>query len=391
MAKTPGTIIELPKDRTGQPGWRLIVPLPRDPHTGKRRQQWVTLRGVSRRDAERELARLVTQGAQGVETKGERVTVAVYCERWLKVSAAERVKPSTLQRYRELLAHLEPYIGRHKLTALTSLQVQEAYARIRAEGLSPKTVLNVHRVLHAALTQAMRWGLVARNVTELVDAPRAPQYEAALLSPEDVARALDVADATPFGNLARLAVLTGMRQGELLALRWVDVDLVRSVVHVRRTARRMKGQGVVFTAPKTARSTRPVPLSSAAGSIFEAHRIMQRAARVQGIDGLVFCREDGSALDGSYVNRVWREVSRKAGVNARWHDLRHAFATFALQGGVSVKVVSEIMGHSRTSITENLYMAVLPGLKEDGVSVVASAIAAAFESNRLEAGLEAAR
>lgn len=386
----PGTIVSLGKDRDGREGFRLIVPLPPDPLTGRRRQKWETVRGVSRREAERTLAKMYAKAAEFGQPTSDRLTVADYFERWLQDSAGQRVSPSSLVRYHECLALLKPYIGRVKLNALKPLDVQRAYTALRERTaprpLSPKTILNVHRVLHNALRQALKWGLVNRNVAALVDPPRAPKYEAVMLTPEQVSRVLRAADASPFAGIYRLAPLTGMRLGEILALQWTDVDLERGRIYVRHTARRQTGKGIVIGNTKTARSERPVPLSLPAIELLQRQRDVHLDARVEPMTGagLVFCKEDGSPLDSVYVSHCWRELTRKLGVKARFHDLRHAFATFALKGGVSVKVVSEILGHTTTAITENLYTSVLPGLKEDAAAAVAGVLADAAVREALE-------
>lgn len=391
----PGKIIPLAKDQNGEAGFRLIVPMPRDTATGKRKQKWVTLRGGSRRDAERELARLYTEGARGGAVTSARLTVAVYLQTWLKDSVTERVSFSTAKRYREHLAHLLPYIGSRKLSTLTALNIQHAYARLRdPEGphqLSAKTTLNVHRVLHSALKQAMRWGYVDRNVAALTDPPRPQKYEAVILTPADVVRVLEATDKTHYGPIYRLLTYTGMRVGEALALRWEDLDLEVGKAYIRHSVRRVNGKGLVIGKTKTARSTRPVPLSAEAVELLRLLRLAQRHANGETViplrtDALVFTTASGKAICSSDVSKAWRLTVRELGYNARVHDLRHAFATFALRGGVAVKVVSEILGHSQTSITENLYTSVLPGLKEDAVSAVAALLS---NANRLEVGLEA--
>jgi integrase len=211
-----------------------------------------------------------------------------------------------------------------------------------------------------------------------------------MLTPETVAALLRAGDGTPVGRIYRLAPLTGMRLGEILGLGWTDADLERGVLYIRRSARRQTGKGVVMGNTKTARSSRPVPLASDVVALLKLHRQEQRTATLQMLanyrdDGLVFCKENGDPFDGVYVSHCWRQLTRRMGVKARFHDLRHAFATFALKGGVPVKVVSEILGQSTTAITENLYTSVLPGLKEDAVSAVASLLSQATVSDALEA------
>ncbi|HUG46904.1 MAG TPA: site-specific integrase [Candidatus Limnocylindria bacterium] len=177
------------------------------------------------------------------------------------------------------------------------------------------------------------------------------------------------ADATPIGSLVRMAILTGMRRGELLGLRWRDVDLAAGVAHVQQTAQRISGRGWVYRQPKTRLSRRAVALSPATVGMLSGHRKAQLEARLlagsawQDLD-LVFTSAFGTPLEPGTVARTWRRVLAAAGVgHVRWHDLRHAHATLMLASGVHPKVVSERLGHASVGITLDTYSHVLPGLQ----------------------------
>lgn len=284
-----------------------------------------------------------------------------------------RVRPSTLTRYQELQNSLRPTLGWLLLAKLRESQVQASYRALLDQGLAPATVLHTHRMLRQALSQAVKWRLIAHNPTDGVDPPRPGRYEAKILDVEDSWRVLEAADETQIGSLVHLLLYTGLRVGEALGLTWPNVDLDQAILYVRRTARRETGKGIVFGQPKTHRSSRPVPLSPDVVARLRAHRSAQLADRLKAgptyEEGeLVFANSLGKPLDAVYAGRIWREITKTAGVEgARLHDLRHCHATLLLKAGVSAKAVSERLGHSQISITMDTYTAVLPGIQEDAV------------------------
>ena len=355
--------------------WTVTVDLGRDPGTGKRRQLFRSAR--TKHDAERLLVELLHERDSGLERPAGRQTVRQYLERWLDDYVAVSVAPSTASHYRDIVRHrLIPALGSVELAELRPQQIQAFYSRLLHEGradgtggLSAKSVLRFHQVLHAALHHAVRWQLLARNPADAVQPPRAARRELTTIDAADVSRLLAAADETPIGNLARMAVMTGMRRGELLGLRWRDVDLDGGMAHVQQTAQRIAGQGWVFRQPKTRLSRRSIALSPATVTMLRRHRREQLAARLlagsayQDAD-LVFASGLGTPLEPGTVNRCWWRVLASAGVgHVRWHDLRHAHATLMLSAGVHPKVVSERLGHASVAITLDVYSHVVPGLQ----------------------------
>jgi len=356
--------------------WTVIADLGRDPDTGKRRQLWRSVKGT-KRDAERLLVELLHERDSGVERPTGRQTVGHYLERWLDDYVAVSVAPSTASHYQRIVRRvLIPALGGVELTALRPQQIQAFYSRLlrdgRADGsggLSARTVLRYHQVLHAALHHAVRWQLLARNPADAVQPPRAARRELTTIGAADVSHLLAAADETPIGSLARMAVMTGMRRGELLGLRWQDVDLDAGMAHVQQTAQRIAGQGWVFRQPKTRLSRRAIALSPATVRLLRRHRREQLAGRLlagsayQDRD-LVFASGLGTPLEPGTIARTWRRVLESADVgHIRWHDLRHAHATLMLSAGVHPKVVSERLGHASIAITLDTYSHVLPGLQ----------------------------
>jgi integrase len=232
------------------------------------------------------------------------------------------------------------------------------YATRLEAGSSTTTVRHVHAVVHRALDSAMRLGLVQRNVSELVDPPRMRHHEIRVLTPAQVRTLLEAARGQRLETLFILALATGMRQGELLALRWEDVDLDNATANVRATLQQVSGQGFAFASPKTKRSRRKVVLPAAAVEALRQHRVRQAEERLQLGPawedlGLVFANQVGRPLDGGHVlRRELHPLLTKAGLPLmRFHDLRHTAATLLLGQGVNPKVVSELLGHSQVAIT----------------------------------------
>lgn len=357
--------------------WLVTVELGRDPVTGRRRRAHVTV--ATRREGEREEAKLRHEVAEGLDLEPTRITVAEYLSRWLG-TVRPNLAPATYRRYEDLLRlHVMPYVGAVVLSKLRPLHVQQMYTRLQdgisADGrsLAPRTRLHVHRALSTALAQAVRWQIISRNVCEAVDPPQAPRAEIEALRPEKARRLLEVAEAenSIWGDAVVLALQTGLRQGELLGLRWQDVDAERSRLTVYQTLQYLPGEGMAFRQPKTNRSGRTIPLGTTAVEALSRVRRRQLKKRLAlGAAykdlGLVFTTALGTPIGANNLRRAFRRIVARAEVGPlRFHDLRHAHATLLLARGVHPKVVSERLGHASIAITLDTYSHVLPSLQEE--------------------------
>jgi integrase len=337
-----------------------------------------TVYGRTREDAGKRLREALTARDNGALPAPARETVGTYLEGWL-AGAEATVRPRTRDSYRQIVrTHLIPRLGRIAITKLGPQQVQRMYGDLLEAGLSPKTIANVHGVLHRALQQAFRWRILPTNVADLVDPPRVPRREMKALSPDqarDVLRAAENAN-DPLEALYRLAISAGLRQGELLALRWPDVDLDRGAVRVVATLEQRRGQTPVLAQPKSDRSRRQVDLGPATVGALRAHKaeaIKDALASGQTYDrtGFVFSRPDGRPLSMSIVGKSWTRLNALAGVpQVRFHDLRHTAATLLLSRGVHPKVVSELLGHSTVAITLDVYSHVIPSMQREAAQVM---------------------
>ncbi len=359
--------------KRGMESWTVVIDLGRDPQTGKRRRLWRSVKGT-KRDAEALLIQLLNQRDTGIDAPSGKITVAEFLKRWLR-DYASHLAPKTHRRYEEVVRlHLVPALGALPLTRLRPLHIQECYRRVLDMGRSARTALHTHRVLREALQHALRWQLIARNPADAVEPPRPKRYEIPALPPDMIRQLLAAADDTRYGTLVHTAVMTGLRQGELLGLRWRDVDLETGTLSVRQTCQWLPREGFVFRQPKTHRSTRPVALSPRTVQRLRQHRSQQLEERLSlgpayEDNDLVFATPLGTPLHPNTLRVGWLRILKAANIgHLRFHDLRHAHATLMLQQGVHPKIVSERLGHSGIAITMDTYSHVLPGLQAEAAA-----------------------
>jgi len=361
--------------KRGRNSWSIVLDLPRD---GKRRQQWVSVKGT-KKDAERRLSELLHQIDTGSFIKPCKVTVADFLRQWLQDYATMSVRPTTLQRYKGIVeGHIIPAIGNIPLVRLQPSAVQSCYTKslngARLDGkpghLTAKSVLEHHRLLKEALSHAVKWGLVSRNVADAVSPPRPVHREMSTLDSEGVHALLEAAKETDYYAIFHLSVYTGLRRSELLGLRWKDVSLELASLSVVQTMHRLPGGQTVFLEPKTAKSRRLVALSPIAVLALREYKQKQQALRtlIGGIftdNDLVFSHPDGTPIHPDIISQAFSRISRKVGLSGvRFHDLRHTHATLMLQQGIHPKIVQERLGHATIAVTLDTYSHVLPGLQE---------------------------
>lgn len=360
--------------------WGYVVDVGRDPATGRRRQR--TKGGFkTRREADAALAELIRSVGTGTYVARDPQTLAEWTERWL-ATMAPKIRPSTLSDYRKSLAHVTQRIGEVRLQALRPLDVEELYATLLEEGhrfgggLAPKTVRNVHIALRRSLADAERFGLVQRNVAALVKAPVPTRPDLTTWCATEVSLFLASVEGHRLAPAFRLLAATGMRRGEVLGLKWDSVDLDAGRLSVRRSLIAVD-DALVWSDPKTARSRRSLSLDPETVAVLRAHRRRQLEERLAAGEmwqehDLVFCTEAGEALHPDRFSRAFSRAVQSSGLpRIRMHDLRHTWATLALQAGIHPKVVSERLGHASTSITLDIYSHVQPELDAHAATAVA--------------------
>lgn len=315
--------------------------------------------GKTREEVQNELIKALRDRQLGVLGEPARQTVGQFLQDWLENSVKGSVRPRTLENYRYAVSHMMA-IARVPLVKLTPQHIQRMYREKQEAGLT-RTVSLMHSVLHKALGQAVKWGLVPRNVVEAVNPPRVPRKEFRPLSPEEVSRFLEAAKDDRLYALYVLAVSCGLRLGELLGLKWDDVDLAKGAIRVARQLQWIKGTGPVFSEPKSAKARRTIVLPANVQAVLRRHRTRQAEERLKLGDvwqdwGLVFTTTIGTPLDPRSVYDSFYPLLEKARLpRIRFHDLRHTCATLLLAQGVHPKIVQEQLGHSQVNLTLDTY------------------------------------
>jgi integrase len=295
--------------------------------------------------------------------------------------AKPSTRPRTSGRYEELIRlHISPEIGWIRLEKLAPADVQRLLNRKLAGGLSPKSVRHLSAVLTVALNRALRWGLVARNAAALTDPPKLERHEIHPLTLAQTQDFIEVAKNRPFGPFFLVAATTGARRGELLAAKWMDVDLDNRVMRITGSLQRIEGK-LTLCEPKTAKSRRPLPLLDFVAEALKAHRAHQLRERLQaGPDwierGLVFTGDHGQPLDPDGALRdAFKTVLAKAELpDIRLHDLRHSAASLLLALNVHPRVVMELLGHSQISLTMDTYSHTVPEILRDAIDKLGVAL-----------------
>ena len=360
--------------------WAIVIDLP-DSETGKRRRKWHSFRGT-KREAQVECSRLISELNGGLYIEAAKITVGQFLDRWLE-HIKPLVSPRTHERYSEIVRkNINPLLGAVVLTKLRPMQISDAYVKALAGGrrdgqggLAPSTVRYMHVILKASMHQAVRWQILARNPVDAVDPPK---IERSAMNTYDLAQTADLIDATRGTRMAItviLAVLCGLRRGEIAALRWRNVNLDAAQLAVTESAEQTTA-GVRYKKPKSGKG-RTVALSARVVNELRSHRIRQaQELLLLGVpltdDAFVVAKADGSPLQPRTITQKWHLLlaKNKTLPHIRFHDLRHAHATHMLASGVHPKIASERLGHSKVGITMDLYSHVMPGMQEDAAARV---------------------
>ena len=337
----------------------------------------------------------------GFPVSVERQTVKEFLDRWLEESVKPSVRPLTHQQYSQhVRLYLGPVLGRHRLSKLRPQHVQAfvnfmlkkqvapKVSRKKSKSaksatpptprtLSPRTVQLSLAILRHALDQAAKWNLVGSNVAKLVDSPRLKRHETKPLTPDEARTFLAAINGKRWNAAYLIALTLGLREGELLGLRWQDVDLDGRTLTVNQTVQRIRsetegeGSSLEFCEPKTNRSRRTLSLSDAVIAAIKAHRVSQNKARLAAgsewhDDGLIFTTSIGTPIEKSNLFRDFKRILKNAKLpSIRFHDLRHSTASLLLAQGVHPRAIMELLGHSRIGVTMDTYAHVMPAMMSD--------------------------
>ncbi len=349
--------------------WQANISLGRDEATGKRKR--LTRYGKTKDEAYAELHKALEEQRKGILIQPNQQTVGNFLNDWLEHVHRTTLKLSSYLLYRRCLDnHIIPALGYIKLQKLHQSHVQAFYTKKLDEGLAPSNIQLFHAILHEALDHAVEWEYVVRNVCDLVHPPRlVRKRKPRFLTKEQALHLLKALRGQQLEALVSLALATGMRRGELLALRWSDMNLEDGSIQVQRTVDRLPGYGLYESEPKSDSSRRRIVLPGRIVEVLKQHRAEQLDAQQRAGDkwrdlDIVFSSRVGGFIEPAQINRRFNAAVKAAGLPPmRFHDLRHSAATLLLAMGIHPKVVQELLGHSQISITMNLYSHVLPSMQ----------------------------
>lgn len=367
-----GSIQKRVSTANGDTSYRARVEFPADPVTGKRRQLSETF--ATKRLAENALSRWLVEIERGTALEPSKTTVGDLLDRWLLNEAPKTTRATTLVGYEiTIRKHLKPALGSIIVQKLTVEQVESFYRQMRVERAS-STVKKCHLRLSAALNLAVRWGLAMRNVCAVASPGKLVYKKPTVWSEDEQAAFLTGAADDGLHPFWQLALGSGLRRGELLGLRWRDVNWERSTIHVQQEVVALKGVPIIQE-PKTAESRRTVRLTASVVAELAKHRTRwverKLAAGEWANHDLVFCTASGSPINPSHVRRSFDRIVLRADVpDITIHGMRHTHAVSLLKHGTPVKVVSERLGHKDISTTLNVYAAALPDMQDVAIDAL---------------------
>jgi integrase len=360
---------------SGEVRYDVRIDLGPDPLTGQRRQRSATYR--TRREAQQRLVSWLAELHAGDVVDRSPRTVGEVIRYWLDTDARGRTRPTTRELYeRTARVHLLPTLGAIPAQQLRPAAIQALYSHILEGGAGPHVVQLCHVVLRGAFGQATRLGLLARNPALQVTAPRITEREMRVWDAEQSRRFLAAAQASPLGPVYAVLLSTGIRRGEVLGLRWSDVDWTRGALRIRQAVHPVRHRAQIGPLKTGRRALRDVPLQPAVAALLRAHQQRQQVRRTElGVHwqdhDLVFPAANGAPFQPSNVRRDYMKWVRSAGVPLiRLHDLRHTFATLWILRGGSLPALSRILGHQTMATTLRTYAHVLPELEREGAAGV---------------------
>ena len=350
-----------------------------DPATGK--QIFKSVLGKTQAEVKEKLKKALVEAGQIDFTKSGKYTVGTWMDEWFENVAKIKVRPSSHQTYRGYIDnHIKPSIGNIPLEKLTTMDLQKLYRtlltkgrveRIEAEnqpsGLSAKTVRNINQVISSALDLAVAQKIIPSNPTDACELPKVEHREMQTIPEEQLQAFLAEAKATGVYEMYYIELATGLRRGELLGLKWQDIDWKNGIIKVRRQIARVDGQ-IVEAPLKTKNSYRTVTISPQAIEVLKQQRAKTH-------DQYVFPSPNGGPISPDSVNNMLKRVLARAGIpKVRFHDLRHTFATIALQNGVDIKTVSGMLGHFSAGFTLDTYAHVTTAAQKEAAQTMGNVL-----------------
>lgn len=328
--------------------WSISIYIGKDNITNKKKYKWYTVRGT-KKEAEKFLNEKINEVEKGIYIDSKNMSLCEYLNYWYNQKCLPNLAPTTYESYRRNIdKYIIPHLGNIKLQNLLPLQLQSFYSEL-SKKLSNTTLIYIHRIIHSALKQAMKWQLVIRNVADNVEIPKKEKYHATVLDSLQLTMLINAVKNTYIYIPVMIAISTGMRRGEVLGLTWNNVNLNNATLNVVNSLVPTQ-DGLKLLPPKTETSIRKISLSPTLVEILKKHKAKNYSS------DFVCTLEDGRLISPSSLNHKFKDIIKENNLpNIRFHDLRHSHASLLLSQGVQPKMISERLGHSNISITMDLY------------------------------------
>ncbi|MFY9503770.1 MAG: site-specific integrase [Dethiobacteria bacterium] len=372
--------------------WQGSVLIGYDPETGRQKRKYFY--GRTRKEVQDKLIKIIPKVQTGTYREPTKITVAEWFTTWLNVYMKPSLRPTTWESYRyQVEGHIIPALGHLRLAQLQTAHIQRLYNKKlksgrldgRKGGLSPRSIKYIHTVIHSALEQAKKEGMIIINPAEATKLPKQEQKEIKYLDAAEAAIFLATAKESKHFAAFFLALNTGIRRGELLGLRWQDIDFKACQLTVNQGLVRVTGKGLIFQEPKTKLSNRVINLAPAVLQVLKEHKAEQNEIRLLAGSAynadldLVFANELGEPICPRAFTRIFERVVKRAGLDVTFHGLRHTFATIALEQGVDVKTIQETLGHHSAAFTMDVYSSVTAKMKKEAADRVGNLLASLIE------------
>jgi integrase len=348
--------------------------------TGARKRRWHSFQGT-KRQAQVECARLISEAQGGGAVDPSRITVSEFLDRFERDWVAVHVSAHSAGRYAGALRHAQRHLGNVQLQKLRPADIAGLYASLSRAGLAARTIRLIHVVLHRALGQAVTWGVIRDNPADNAKAPKAPDQETEMLQPDRARELLDRLRGRPLYMLASLALATGMRRNEMLALRWQDVDLDAGRLTIEQSLEQTRAHGIRAKAPKTRKGRRTISLPATTVAELRAHwRAQQEERLALGIGRApaecpVLAAFDGKPQSPNAVSKAWPVAMAAIGMKGvTLHSLRHTHGSMLIASGVDILTISRRLGHSSPTITLGVYGHLVHGTDDRAAQIMDAAL-----------------
>ena len=342
-----------------------------DGATGKRKYGYIY--GSTAAEVKQKLVEIESNLQKGTFIDRSSLTVANWLTSWLEDYKKQSIKPSTYKRYDTMIHnYMIPSLGGIKLQQIKPEHIQKMINSLGEQGLSPRTIQYVHRVLSMALSQAVENEILLKNPAKPTNLPKRRKKEARALTRDEQAAFINALNDDPLEKAIKFVLATGVRVGEMLALTWNDIDFDNGKVKINKNLQRIDGN-IIITTPKTEKGKRDIPLLPETAQLLKTQKKHQLEQRLKAGSAwekgeYVFSTSLGTPLDKSNINRTIHRICKTEGIKPfSVHVLRHTFATRGLEAGIDLKVMQEILGHASLAMTADTYSHVMPDKKKENM------------------------